>query len=49
MIDAITYANDEPTAVDIPLLPIESEPTLTNTYTNASNKQVTKPLVLLVL
>lgn len=28
MIDAITYANDEPT--------------LTNTYTNASNKQVTK-------
>lgn len=42
MIDAITYANDEPTAVDIPLLPIESEPTLTNTYTNASNKQVTK-------
>lgn len=30
MIDAITYAN------------IESEPTLTNTYTNASNKQVTK-------
>lgn len=42
MIDAITYANDEPIAVDIPLLPIESEPTLTNTYTNASNKQVTK-------
>lgn len=35
-------ANDEPIAVDIPLLPIESEPTLTNTYTNASNKQVTK-------
>lgn len=32
-VDAITYANDEP---------IESEPTLTNTYTNASNKQVTK-------
>lgn len=31
-----------PFAVDIPLLPIESEPTLTNTYTNASNKQVTK-------
>lgn len=48
-VDAITYANDEPIAVDIPLLPIESEPTLTNTYTNASNKQVTKPLVLLVL
>ena len=42
MIDAITYANDEPIAVDIPLRPIESEPTLTNTYTNASNKQVTK-------
>lgn len=34
MIDAITYANDEPIAVDIP--------PLTNTYTNASNKQVTK-------
>lgn len=42
LLDAITYANDEPIAVDIPLLPIESEPTLTNTYTNASNKQVTK-------
>lgn len=41
-VDAITYANDEPISVDIPLLPIESEPTLTNTYTNASNKQVTK-------
>lgn len=41
-VDAITYANDEPIAVDIPLLPIESEPTLTNTYTNASNKRVTK-------
>ena len=41
-VDAITYANDEPIAVDIPLLPIESEPTLTNMYTNASNKQVTK-------
>ena len=41
-VDAITYANDEPIAVDIPLLPIESEPTVTNTYTNASNKQVTK-------
>lgn len=41
-VDAITYANDGPIAVDIPLLPIESEPTLTNTYTNASNKQVTK-------
>lgn len=33
-IDAVTYANDEPIAVDIP--------PLTNTYTNASNKQVTK-------
>lgn len=41
-VDAITYANDEPIAVDIPLLPIESEPTLTNTYTNTSNKQATK-------
>lgn len=40
--DELGYANDEPIAVDIPLLPIESEPTLTNTYTNASNKQVTK-------
>lgn len=37
-----TNANDEPIYVDIPLRPIESEPTLTNTYTNASNKQVTK-------
>lgn len=42
MIDAITYANDEPISVDMPLRPIESEPTLTNTYTNTSNKQVTK-------
>ena len=33
-VDAITYANDEPT--------IESEPTVTSTYTNESNKQVTK-------
>lgn len=41
-VDAITYANDEPIAVDIPLLPIESEPTVTSTYKNASNKQVTK-------
>lgn len=42
MIDAITYANDEPISVDIPLRPIESEPTATNTYTNTSNKQVTR-------
>lgn len=42
MIDATTYANNEPISVDTPLRPIESEPTLTNTYTNASNKQVTK-------
>lgn len=41
-VDAITYANDEPIYVDIPLRPIESEPTVTSTYTNASNKQVTK-------
>nr|DAG99518.1 MAG TPA: protein of unknown function (DUF3482) [Crassvirales sp.] len=41
-VDAITYANDEPISVDIPLRPIESEPTVTSTYTNASNKQVTK-------
>ena len=40
--DSNTYANNEPISVDIPLRPIESEPTLTNTYTNASNKQVTK-------
>lgn len=41
--DAVKSARDtKPFAVDIPLLPIESEPTLTNTYTNASNKQVTK-------
>lgn len=37
-----TNISDEPIYVDIPLRPIESEPTLTNTYTNASNKQVTK-------
>lgn len=41
-VDAITYANDEPIYVDIPLRPIESEPTVTSMYTNASNKQVTK-------
>lgn len=41
-VDAITYANDEPIYVDIPLRPIGSEPTVTSTYTNASNKQVTK-------
>ena len=41
-VDAITYANDEPIYVDIPLRPIESEPTVTSTYKNASNKQVTK-------
>lgn len=41
-VDAITYANDEPIYVDTPLRPIESEPTVTSTYKNASNKQVTK-------
>ena len=41
-VDAITYANDKPIYVDIPLRPIESEPTVTSTYKNASNKQVTK-------
>lgn len=41
-VDAITYANDEPIYVDIPLRPIESEPTLTNTYTKTT-KQTTKP------
>ena len=42
IVDAITYANNEPIYVDIPLRPIESEPTVTNTYTNTSNKQVTR-------
>lgn len=50
-VDAITYANDEPIAVDIPLLPIESEPTLTNkqvtktpsTTGSVTTKQTTKP------
>lgn len=49
-VDAITYANDEPIYVDIPLRPIESEPTLTNTYTktpsttgSVTTKQTTKP------
>lgn len=39
---SVTSTNYTGDSVDIPLLPIESEPTLTNTYTNASNKQVTK-------
>lgn len=49
MIDAITYANDEPIAVDIPLLPIESEPTFKqvtktpSTTGSVTTKQTTKP------
>lgn len=48
MIDAITYANDEPIAVDIPLLSIESEPTKQVTKTpsttgSVTTKQTTKP------
>lgn len=38
MIDAITYANDEPISVDISLRPIESEPT-----GSVTTKQTTKP------
>lgn len=40
MIDAITYANDEPIAVDIPLLPITKTPSTTGSVTT---KQTTKP------
>lgn len=45
-VDAITYANDEPIYVDIPLRPIESEPTLTKTPSttgSVTTKQTTKP------
>lgn len=41
-VDAITYANDEPIAVDIPVQPTIIQPVVTNTYTSASNRQVTK-------
>lgn len=41
-IDAITYANDEPISVDTPVQPTITQPVVTNTYTSASNRQVTK-------
>lgn len=47
--DAITYANDEPIYVDIPLRPIESEPTFKqvtktpSTTGSVTTKQTTKP------
>lgn len=41
-VDAITYANDEPISVDTPVQPTITQPVVTNTYTSASNKQVTK-------
>lgn len=48
-VDAITYANDEPIYVDIPLRPIESEPTFKqvtktpSTTGSVTTKQTTKP------
>lgn len=41
-VDAITYANDEPISVDTPVQPTITQPVVTNTYTSASNRQVTK-------
>lgn len=41
-IDTITYANDEPISVDTPVQPTIIQPVVTNTYTSASNRQVTK-------
>ena len=41
-IDAVTYANDEPISVDTPVQPTITQPVVTNTYTSASNRQVTK-------
>lgn len=41
-VDAVTYANDEPISVDTPVQPTITQPVVTNTYTSASNKQVTK-------
>lgn len=41
-VDAVTYANDEPISVDTPVQPTITQPVVTNTYTSASNGQVTK-------
>lgn len=41
-VDAVTYANDEPIFVDTPVQPTITQPVVTNTYTSASNRQVTK-------
>lgn len=41
-VDAVTYANDEPISVDTPVQPTIIQPIVTNTYTSASNRQVTK-------
>lgn len=41
-VDAVTYANDEPISVDTPVQPTITQPIVTNTYTSASNRQVTK-------
>lgn len=41
-VDAVTYANDEPISVDTPVRPTIIQPVVTNTYTSASNRQVTK-------
>lgn len=41
-VDAVTYANDEPISVDAPVQPTITQPVVTNTYTSASNRQVTK-------
>lgn len=41
-VDAVTYANDEPISVDTPVQPTITQPAVTNTYTSASNRQVTK-------
>lgn len=41
-VDAVTYANDAPISVDTPVQPTITQPVVTNTYTSASNRQVTK-------
>lgn len=41
-VDAVTYANDEPISVDTPVQSTITQPVVTNTYTSASNRQVTK-------
>lgn len=41
-VDAVTYANDEPISVDTPVQPTITQSVVTNTYTSASNRQVTK-------